>query len=237
VQIKVITSFNQEYYDKIGRDCLSSFLRHWSTDITVYNEGATVMSDDRVQLVGFDQLPEDYNLLQQNQSQSDRVKRFAKKAYSFIHAMYHSPSCWLIWLDADVITQKRDPVALLRNLLKPNHLAMYMGVRYDSHRDLKFGDWLVPETGLFGVNTDHDRFAEFRQRYHRRYRELDFADLRRSYDNDVFGAVVNEISASYLDLCQGLPKAYKTPLRHTVFGDYLHHYKAKHSKADYAAAQ
>ena len=28
-------------------------------------------------------------------------------------------------------------------------------------------------------------------------------------------------------------KKYKTPLRHTVLGDHLMHYKAKHSKAEY----
>lgn len=237
MNIAVVTSFNQEYYDKIGRDCISSFLTHWSLPITVYNEGADIEPSDRVQVIDFDQLDPAYQALQDNPDMSDRVKRFGKKAYSVIHAMHHVRCDWLVWLDADVITQRSDPAKVLAHILEPRYLAMYLGVRYDTHRGLKFGDWLVPETGVFAVNRRHECFLQFRDRYQQRYHNLEFADLRRSYDNDVLGAVITEIKADYLDLCRDLPKGYKTPLRHTVLGDYLHHYKAKHSKANYAAAQ
>jgi hypothetical protein len=36
------------------------------------------------------------------------------------------------------------------------------------------------------------------------------------------------------DLCTVFQKGYKTPLRHTVLGEYLIHHKAKHSKAEYS---
>lgn len=235
--IAVITSFDQTYYDKIGRDCVDSFLRHWSLPITIYNEGSSIQPTDRITVIDFATLDPAYQELQDNPTMSDRVKRFGKKAWSFIHAMHHVECDWLVWLDADVITQRSDPVQLLNNVLAPRYLAMYLGVRYDNHRGVKFGNWLVPETGFFAVNRRHSQFVRFRDRYQQRYHDLEFQDLRRSYDNDVFGAVVSEIPADYLDLCADLPKGYKTPLRHTVFGEYLHHYKAKHSKANYAAVQ
>ena len=80
----------------------------------------------------------------------------------------------------------------------------------------------------------HLQFADFREEYARRYRERDFSDLRRAYDNDVLGVAIKKVSAEYLDWCKGLAKAYKTPMRHTVLGKYLMHWKAKHSKATYS---
>jgi hypothetical protein len=84
------------------------------------------------------------------------------------------------------------------------------------------------------VNTQHPDFETFRAEYCRRYHDRDQSGLRRYYDNDVFGAALQIVpAAAVLDLCAGFKKSYKTPLRHTVLGDHLIHYKAKHSKAEY----
>jgi hypothetical protein len=50
----------------------------------------------------------------------------------------------------------------------------------------------------------------------------------------VFGAALLTVpKAEVFDLCKTFGKKYKTPLRHTILGDHLIHYKAKHSKAEY----
>lgn len=238
MNIEVITSMNQEYYDRIGRDCIASYLAHWSTRLTVYAESVKMPDNARIDVVDFSELGPDYVDFQNDTTLSRRCRTFAKKAFSVLHALEHSTADWIVWLDADVITQCGDPADLLQELLQQRYLAMYMGVRYQDHTPTgKYGDWLVPETGFFGVNLGHTMMTPFVQEYKRRYLKRDFADLRRSYDNDVFGAAICAISADYLDLCDGLDKPYKTPLRHTVFGKYLHHYKAKHSKQHYQEAQ
>lgn len=234
MQISVITSMNQDYYDRIGRDCLTSYLANWSTPITVYAESVNIVADPRINTIPFDELGADYQSFHDDHSQSRRCRTFAKKAFSVIHAMHHATGDWLVWLDADVITQRSDPVDVLQTVLRHEYLAMYMGVRYHDHEGTdRVGDWLVPETGFFAVNLRHELLPRFRHEYQRRYRERDFADLRRSYDNDVLGAVIKTVPARYLDLSAGFSKPYKTPLKHTVFGDYLHHFKAKHSKQSY----
>lgn len=235
--IQVITSFNQLYYDLIGRDSVSSFLEYWPQDlsITCYVEGFRMPSHGRVDQIDFSQLESDYFEYQLDTGLNQSMKKFAKKAYSFMHAMHHSPANWIVWLDADVITTQSLPIELLQRVLRPDHLAMYMGVTYYTDKSgIIPGNWLVPETGIFAVNTQHADFAAFRAEYCRRYRERDHADLRRFYDNDVFGAALATVpDAAVLDLCAGFKKSYKTPLRHTVLGDHLIHYKAKHSKAEY----
>ena len=237
MNIEVITSVNQDYYDRIGRDCIDTYLEHWSMPLTVYQEQFQVPAQPRLTLIDFDALGPDYDDFQSDAGIGDRCKRFAKKAFCVIHAMHNSSADWLVWLDADTITLRSDPARLLSQLLRPRYLAMYLGVKYDNHRGIRFGNWLVPETGLFAMNLRHAKTPMFKAEYQRRYLERDFADLRRSYDNDVFGAVVESVPADYIDLCSDLKKAYKTPLKHTVFGEYLHHYKAKHSKLSYVADQ
>ena len=234
--IQVITSFNQLYYDLIGRDSVQSFLEHWPAELslTCYVEEFRMPDHYRVEQIDFSQLDSDYEKYQLDPGLNQSMKKFAKKAYSVMHAMDHSTAHWIIWLDADVITVKSLPIELLQRVLRPGHLTAYMGVRYTTDKSGNSGDWLVPETGFFAVNTQHDDFATFRAEYCRRYHQRDYADLRRFYDNDVFGAALLTVpNAEVFDLCEQFEKQYKTPLRHTILGDHLRHYKAKHSKADY----
>ena len=234
--IEVITSVNEYYWNLIGRDCVESWLAHWSDQfrLTVYVEDFRLpIQSDRISEIEFDQLDPDYARFQ-NENFNHSTKRFAKKAYSFMHAMRHSTSAWVIWLDADVITQQALGWTEWHTLLNPQWLALYMGVTYQQDKQGNAGSWLVPETGVFAVNREHSDFDRFRGEYERRYHQRDSRGLRRFYDNDVFGAAIGSVpTAPVLDLCAGFAKAYKTPLRHTVLGPYLTHYKAKHSKAEY----
>ena len=234
--IQVITSFNQYYYDLIGRDSVNSFLEHWPKELslTCYVEEFRLPKHDRIQQIDFSELDPDYDRYQLEPGLNQSMKKFAKKAYSVMHAMHHSTADWIIWLDADVITTQSLPIELLQRVLRPGHLSAYMGVKYTLDKGGKPGNWLVPETGFFAVNTQHADFATFRTEYCRRYHERDYADLRRFYDNDVFGAALLAVpDAQVFDLCESFGKKYKTPLRHTILGDHLIHYKAKHSKAEY----
>lgn len=237
MNIEVITSFNQYYYDLIGAHSLDSWLRYWPTNMTItcYVEGMRLQDRPRVKQIEFSELGDDYQSFQAADVKG-RVRIFAKKAYSVIHAMNHSTADRIMWIDADVLTTQTISAAVLQSVMPDHVMSTHMGVTYTESKTGRVGPWLVPETGVFVLNTQHAKFDQFRSEYSRRYRERDFADLRRSYDNDVYGAAITKYNIPSLDLCQDLKKAYKTPLKHTVLGPYLTHYKAKHSKDYYAAA-
>ena len=57
------------------------------------------------------------------------------------------------------------------------------------------------------------------------------------YDGDVFGYVVNEVTDhnNLNDLCRESGKKYKSPLKHTILGEYIIHYKSKGSKGKYTS--
>ena len=104
--IQVITSFNQLYYDLIGRDSVDSFLEYWprELDLTCYVEQFRMPAHARVHQIDFSQLDPDYERYQLDTSLNQSMKKFAKKAYSVMHAMHYSTAEWIVWLDADVIT-------------------------------------------------------------------------------------------------------------------------------------
>jgi len=234
MKIEVITSFNDHYYNLIGRDSVESWLKYWPQDLTLtcYVEEFRLPDHPRIKQISFDDFkPEYYEF----QSTADKqVKKFAKKAWSFIHAMENSTADRIVWLDADVLTTDVLPKQLLLDVLPNNVLSTHMGVTYLTAKDGTPGRWFVPETGFFAVNTQHPQFKEFCSEYKRHYVEKDNSMLRRFYDNDVYGYVFEKLKAPGNDLCKDFTKGYKTPLRHTILGPFLDHYKAKHSKAHFA---
>lgn len=235
MNIEVITSFNQSYYERIGQKAVESWLKYWPETLTLtcYTEEFDIPGHPRLKSVDFKNLDQDYYRFQDDPDIKSRAKTFAKKAWCFMHAADTSAADRVVWLDADVITQQSVDLAFLQSILPDWALSTHLGVTYWEDKRGRPGPWLVPETGFFAVNTRHTKFSAFVAEYRRRYLEKDYQDLRRFYDNDVYGAALMHANTDVLDLCAGLKKPYKTPLRHTVLSPYLYHYKAQHRKEEF----
>ena len=84
--IQVITSFNQNYYDLIGKDSVSSFIKYWPEELklTCYVEGFRLPEHERIQQIDFSELDPDYEKFQLEPDLNQSQKKFAKKAYSFM---------------------------------------------------------------------------------------------------------------------------------------------------------
>jgi hypothetical protein len=231
--ISVITSFDQRYYELIGKDCVESWLTYWPSNmkLTCYVENFNIPADDRIIQIPFTELCQEYSDLI-NSDENDRVKTFAKKAYSIIHAFENSNSDYIVWIDADVISTKHLTNDIITEFCKSNILASYMGVTYNEEGVI----YNAAETGIFSVNRNHPMFSKFAARYREYYDKRIKNNIRRFYDGDVFGAVAHEFKSitSLYNICESSKKNYKTPLKHTFLGPYVHHYKAKHSKDAYA---
>ncbi len=233
MRLEIITSFNQKYYDLIGKDAVNSWLKYWPEEysLTCYVEEFTMPEHPRIKQISFDNLCKEYFEFQKTSVK--QIKKFAKKAFTFIHAMENSTADRIIWIDADVLTLKELPKSLLFKILPDNVLSTHMGVVYDTTKEGTSGRWFVPETGFFAINTQHALFKNFKTEYKRHYVEKDHKHLRRFYDNDVYGHVFEKLKALGYDLCDHFDKGHKTPLSRTVLGSFLTHYKAKHAKEEY----
>ena len=55
MKIEVITSFNQEYYDKIGHACVATWLEHWPKHytLTCYVEEFRLPDQERINQIDF----------------------------------------------------------------------------------------------------------------------------------------------------------------------------------------
>lgn len=235
MKIEVITSFHKPYFDLVGKDCIESWIKYWpkEIDFTCYVEDFEMPNYNEIKQIPFSKLDTEYFNFQ-NKEYKLGTKKFSKKAFSFIHAMEHSNADRIIWVDADTVTLKPIPMPFLKLILPDDKLSTHMGVHYDTRKDGSKGNWFVPETGFFSINTNHNLFPEFRKIYKSTYVNGDFNDLRRQYDNDVYGYGITKLNAPCNDLCSHFLKPYKTPLKHTVLGEYLFHFKAKHSKESIA---
>jgi len=239
MKIKVITSFDERYYNLIGQKCVESWLQHWpkALSLTCYVENFRLEDKKRINQIDFDQLPKEYFEFQESQF-NDRVKIFSKKAYSIIHAFENLDADRIIWVDADVITFNDIPLSFLENLCSDDTLATFMGVHHHKiKRDATSPLMFSGETGFFIVNKQHQGFSAFSNRYKEYYNKRITENLRRFYDGEVFGAVVEEFKDTYkfFDLATTTGKKAKSPLKYTELGQkYIKHYKSKHSKLNFS---
>jgi hypothetical protein len=238
MKIEIITSFNERYYNGIGKECVETWLKYWPTNLklTCYVEEFQLPEQDRIKQISFTELGADYENFQNDPKYKNRVKIFSKKAYSIIHAFKNSTADRIIWIDADVLTLKDVPIEIIKNLCPNDTLLTYMRVWH--HLDkANLQSSLVPsaESGVFAVNTEHQSFHQFADRYAEYYNKRLDKNIRRFYDGEVLGAVAKEFETSnkIIDLCQDFKKPYRTPIGHTILAPYLHHYKAKAAKSDF----
>ena len=241
MNIAVITSFNQDYYNRIGRDCVESWLQHWPQQLrlTCYVENFRMPEHPRIDQIDFEDLCDQYRQFQAGDSKP-RVKTFAKKAYSVIHAMENLDCDRLIWIDADTITTAPVQVSDIVDLCADDVCATFMGVYHHLHKQDPTSPLMFSaETGFFILNKRHESFQKFCDRYREYYDCRLDQGLRRFYDGEVFGAVVKDLRdhTKFRDLCESLAKSYNSPLKHTPVGRFLVHYKSKHSKDDFVTAK
>lgn len=234
--ISVITSFNNHYYNLIGKESVKTWLEYWPTNISLtcyVEEFRMPFSHTRIIEIPFVELSQQYFVFQQDTRFKDRVKTFAKKAYSIIHALENNTADRIIWLDADVVSIKQLSADMLLELCPDDALLSYMRVWHNKDKIDPTGEEIPSaESGFFIVNTNHPEFKNFSDRYREYYDSRLTTGLRRFYDGEVLGAVAREFESvcKIIDLCSVVEKKYNSPLRHLPIGQYIVHYKSKHSK-------
>ena len=228
MKISAITSFNEKYYTLIGQYNVGSWLKNWPENLTLtcYVEECKLEDDPRLIQIPFNELGDSYFKFQQSNYKS-RVKTFAKKAYSIIHAMENLDTDFIVWIDADVLTFNKIDKKFLDFIKDEKYLATFMGVLHSRHDDDPDGELMFScESSFFVLNKNHKYFNEFAKRY-REYYDLGLTEnLRRFYDGEVLGATIKdfESKADMRELNEG--HHYKTPMPRTFLKDYLIHFKA-----------
>ena len=226
----VITSLNQQYFDHCGRACLETFSRFWPDDIqmVVYNEDMMQPKKfKRISYLPWHVLGQDF-LDFSNRTENSRVLQFAKKAFPIIHAMDTINTDRIIWLDADVATKILVNRQLLDLISNDRVLSTHYGVKHPWPSDLDPERISFScETGFFILNTRHAMFRDFANLYKKYYLEDIGYNLRRFYDGEVYGAVVDAMEKQGAAMYELNPEQkHKTPIPRSIMAPYIQHFKA-----------
>jgi len=219
---EVITSMNNTYYNKTGRPFLRSFSKYFGfiCDIHVYNEGLFEPKAKNLVTEGWDLGPEFVKF--QKRHKNEKVKTFAKKGFSIIHAMNNIDCDRLIWMDADTLLVEDFNTQLL-DMIAPNDVLSTHFSVWHEHNGKEYHSC---ETGFFILNKRHPGFNEFKDVYTRIYTKDETSELRRFYDGEVYGRTVDILAARGHKMLNLNPGKHKTPFSRSVIGPYIQHFKA-----------
>jgi hypothetical protein len=218
-----ITSMDKKYWDKAGKAMLQSYKKHCSESFPLYcyNEDGFNIKIKTVTPMGWDLGPAYAHFI--STTSNSRVRNFGKKAFSIINAMNNVDADRLIWFDADTVINMKIPKHFLELISPDDVLSTHFGVNHEKEGTRYFSC----ETGFFILNMNHPKFKDFRDLYTKIYLEQRTEGLRRFYDGEVYGKVVQELElkgAKMMELNPG--QRHKTPIPRSVIAPYVSHFKA-----------
>lgn len=225
------TSMDENYYNHCGKPMLLSYKKHWShiMPLHVYNEDDFYIKVNTPISVGWN-LGNDYDNFMTRHS-NERVKTFAKKGFTVIHAMENIEADRIIWLDADTLIIAEIPPQLLDLISPEDTLSTHFSV-WHIKDDIEYHSC---ETGFFILNQNHQGYREFCDTYKDIYINDKKADLRRFYDGEIYGKTVEIMAAKGHKMLNLNPGKHKTPISRSVIAPYISHLKASlKNKIDYS---
>lgn len=229
-----MTCMDRPYYDKCGELMIKTFEKYWSNamPLHVYTEGNDFSVEGNNIVDAGWELGADYETFQ-NTHPNKKVKRFAKKGFSVIHAMENIDCDRLIWIDADTVIKKPIDKSLLKDISKKTTLSTHYSV-WHIVDEIKYHSC---ETGFFILNKNHKGYKEFCNLYKNIYVSQDQGNMRRFYDGEIYGKTVETLQNRY-EMNNLNPAEYKTPIPKSILEPYISHHKANlKNVVDYTAIE
>tara|TARA_B110000503_G_scaffold45671_1_gene74643 strand:+ start:233 stop:952 length:720 start_codon:yes stop_codon:yes gene_type:complete len=216
------TSMDEKYYNHCGKPMLLSYKQHWSKlmPLHVYNEDNFNVKVKTITPVGW-KLGDDYDNFMARHS-NDKVKTFAKKGFTVIHAMENIQADRIIWLDADTLITEDIPLQLLDLISPEDTLSTHFSV-WHIKDDIEYHSC---ETGFFILNQNHLGYKEFCETYKDIYVNDKTEGMRRFYDGEIYGRTVDIMAAKGHKMLNLNPGRHKTPISRSVIAPYISHFKA-----------
>lgn len=239
----VVTTFNQEGYEKYGQRMIQTFLKNWPQEVqlVVYAEGVNVhqsapnltvydlesvsseLKKFKTQWHGVPKANGDVSADPVRSRRKDAGKgfkwdavRFAHKVYSIFHCAKHTQTDWLIWMDADTVCHSPISVSHISQLCPNDRELCFLGRRG------KFS-----ECGLYAMNLQSSGVQRFLADFQRYYDDAEQGIflLDEWHDSFVFDVVRQNHGLSELDWSGHLIKGEGHPLINSEWGAYLDHLK------------
>jgi hypothetical protein len=232
----VVTSQHRPYYDLIGKDCISTFLKHWpkevSLDLWAENFVPDIL-DSRLRIKDFEKInPRFKNFVTLIKSKTKNKKilsreKFWLKGHVVLSAMEECTSDVFVWIDSDVLTHNDISIEYLNSLIPEDTLSV----------DIPAGGKAKGkevESGFFALNMKHPNAKSVIEYYKKCHTTTDILSVNRCLETAVWwNAVENEKSKGAK--IKHLPTAQDSlmPFMSTELSQYLRHWVAKINKKNY----
>jgi hypothetical protein len=242
----VVTTFNQEGYNKYASRMIDTFLKNWpkEVDLYVYTEDCTItQSASNLHVRDLHASSPEIVAFKQRWGSDPRARgevatgptdkkgkapglgfrwdaiRFSHKAYSVFHAAANCKTDVLFWMDADMICHTRLNEAFLL-LQMPSDVGLaYLG------REKKFS-----ECGFNGMNLRNPITRKWLAEFQLAYDSGRLMTMAEWNDCWVFDETRKEVKAAHpewrvLNWSEGLIQGEGHPLINTIWGAHLDHLK------------
>lgn len=237
-----ITSMTQNHTLHIGAAMIESWAKYWPVDceLIIYAEGFEQTSDDsRVKFISWEEscFTEWQEFCKKTTDQSSH--RFAKKGFSWLHAMEHYTNDRLAWLDADLLFKQLITDSILNDILPNDKLVALFDCYYQvspNYSKTEYEDWETrkqfgAESGFVVLNPAHSKYQEYVSNYRSLYVSEKDPSLDRWYDGEVVLSAAKTFLGEVEDLSQHRrTNKTQTPLNHSYLADYMGHIKSKGKK-------
>lgn len=237
---KVVTTQHKPYYDKIGKDCIESFLKYWPEEfkLEVWAEGFVPdIKNDRLIIKDFNKtqprLDKFLELIKPHVPHTppkniySKYRPFWLKGHVVLTALEEFDSNVFIWLDSDVTTHKKLTVEFFNNLLPKDTLSV----------DIPAGGKVKgkeAETGFLMLNMQHPLKNIVIDYYRESHTTLKILEASRRLETGVWWDAVH-LAESKGAKIKHLPTAVDSiiPFMSTELADYLRHWVTKANKNHY----
>lgn len=238
---KVVTSQHKPYYDKIGRDCIASFLEYWPKEFKIElwaEDFVPDIKDKRLIVKDFNKtqprLQNFLELIKPHVPNSPPKNIYAKfrpfwlKGHVTLSALEEFDSDVFIWLDSDVTTHKHLTVDFFDKLLPEDTLSV----------DIPAGGKVrgkEAETGFLMLNMKHPMKDIVINHYKEAHTTLKILEASRRLETGVWWDAVH-LAESKGAKIKHLATAVDSiiPFMSTELAEYLRHWVTKGNKKHYA---
>jgi len=165
--LRAVTTFSPEGYEKYGRKCLETFVKHWPIPIEVWYEEKPDFEHEKIIYRPIDGIEDRKKFLEiaktvpGSDGTAQGTYNFHYDAIKFCHKVFcqlETEDDLVYWVDADTVTHKDVPKEMLEGLLK-------------DHPYCFFGRGTFTETGFLGFNKKSHLYEFFKYQYRRVYME------------------------------------------------------------------
>lgn len=225
MEITCITAMSKDYYDRIGKIMIDSWLATWPSNYSlhVYSEDIESLDND-AKLINIHDVcdPDLQSYLDYIGTHRSRV--FTYKVYSFIHAARNNKG-WILWIDADSACIKGPDQKLFDKMFVDNTICAYMGTTMYKDKNGWKGRKNC-DSAIISFNTETVDSKKFINEFERLYNSRDINNrdvFPKPNDTHAFIHCINFVNTPSKNI--NTNQKALSPTNECV-GDYFRHFKA-----------